>query len=125
MQRGAEIAEIIGDSSRHASYTRNRQEAHTVLARLAARPNVAYVRILAADGTTLAAYVGQQEMTLPQPYPPEKLRQGKPLSTEFSDHQSGARYLDLLVPIRTDTPRAQASLLAELPPGTQLQGVVG
>ncbi len=66
VQRGAEIAEIIGDASRRAAYTGNREEAHTALAGLAARPNVAYARILAADGTTLAAHVVEKEMALPQ-----------------------------------------------------------
>ena len=64
VQRGAEIAEIIGDSSRRASYTGSREEAQAALAELAARPNVAYARILAADGTTLAARVVQKEMAL-------------------------------------------------------------
>ncbi|MCH7866069.1 MAG: response regulator [Myxococcales bacterium] len=125
VNRGAEIAEIIGDSSRRASYTGNREEAQSILTGLAVRPDVAYARILAADGSTLAARVIQSEMALPEAYSPEMLREGKPQFTEFSDRISDARYLDLLVPIRSDTPRGRASLLAELAPGTQLPRVVG
>jgi len=127
LQRGTEIAEIIGDSSRHAAYTGNREQARDALAGIAARPNVAYARILAADGTTLAARVLQKGMALPQPYAPAKLRERKPHVhvMEFSGPDSDAHYLDLLVPILSDTPLGRASLLAQLPPGSQLPRVLG
>jgi len=125
LQRGAEIAEMIGDAGRRAAYTGNREQARAALTGLAARPHVAYARIFAADGKPLAGRVVQKEMTLPEAYSPEKFRAGEPEFTEFSDPRSGAHYLDLLVPIRSDTPGARASLVAELPPGSQLPRVVG
>ena len=125
VQRSAELAEIIGDSSRRAAYAENREQAQATLATLASRPNVAYARILAGDGSTLAVTVLEKETALPPPYAAGMLRDGKPHFREFSNPAGDARYLDLLVPIRSDTPRGRASLLAELPPGTQLPRVVG
>jgi signal transduction histidine kinase/CheY-like chemotaxis protein/HPt (histidine-containing phosphotransfer) domain-containing protein len=123
--RGAEIAEIIGDSVARAAYTENPDEARAALASLSALPDVAYARILGANGTTLAARIVRKDMTLPARYPAGELADGVLRVTEFSDPENDARYVDLLVPIRSDTPRGQASLMAELGPGTQLPRIVG
>jgi len=125
VQRGADLAEIIGDSSRRAAYTENREQAQIALDVLASRPNIAYARILAGDGSTLAVNILQREMVLPPPFAAAMLRDGNSHFREFSNPEGDARFLDLLVPIRSDTPRGRVSLLAELPPGTQLPRIVG
>ena len=124
-QRGAEIAEMIADSGARAAYTGDRDEAMAVLADHGTRGDVAYARILAADGTTIAAHVVHKEMSLPPPYPEEILESGTPTFAEYSDQLTSARYFDALVPIRSDVSRGRAALMAELRAGTQLPRIVG
>ncbi len=125
VERGAEIAEILGAASAQAAYTGNREQAQAALADLGVRLDIAYARILAADGTTLAARILQREISLPPPYPPEQLRRGTPHFAEYWDRRGDARYLDALVPIRSDVSRGRAGLMAELRAGAQLPRVVG
>ena len=124
-QRGVEAATIIGASVGRAAYAGNSEEVHVALAGLAALPHVAYARILAADGTTVGAKVMLEGIALPPSYPPEQLGDGRTHLAEFSDLQNDARYLDVLQPIRSDTPHGRASLLDGLQPGTQLPRVIG
>ena len=125
VQRSAEIAETIADSAARAAYTGNREEALAVLASRRDRTDIAYARILAADGTTLAARIVHEEMSLPPSYSEETIRRGTTHFSEYSDLTANTRYLDVLVPIRSDVSHGRADLMAELQPGTQLPRIIG
>ena len=125
VQSGAEIAEMIGEAGRNATYTGNREEAEKLLAGLAVTPDVAYARILRADGSALAGEVMRKGLALPAPPGRERLAAGKRQLSELTDPRDGAHYLDLLVPIRSVSVRGGSELLTQLDPGAQLPRVVG
>jgi signal transduction histidine kinase/DNA-binding response OmpR family regulator len=86
---------------------------------------VAYARILRTDGSTLAGEVMLKGLSPPAPPARERLRAGKGQLTELTDPRNGARYVDLLVPVRSVSVRGGSDLLTGLDPGTQLPRVVG
>jgi signal transduction histidine kinase/DNA-binding response OmpR family regulator len=125
VQSGAEIAEMIGEAGRHAAYTGNREQAQKLLAGLAVTPDVAYARILRADGSALASEVMREGLSPPASPSRERLGTGKGRLVELTDPRNGARYFDLLVPIPSVSARGGSELLTELGPGAQLPRVVG
>ncbi len=125
VQSSAEIAEMIGEAGRHATYTGNRQEAEKLLAGLAVAPDVVYARILRADGSALAGEVMRKGLALPALPGAERLAAGKSRLAELTDPRDGARYLDLLVPIRSVSVRGGSGFLTQLEAGAQLPRVVG
>ena len=93
VQNGAEIAEMIGEAGRHATYTGNREEAEKLLAGLTATPDVVYARILRADGSALAGEVMRKGLALPAPPGRERLAARKGRLVELVDPRrtGGAR----------------------------------
>ncbi len=125
-QSGVELARTIAEAGRQAAYTGNREQARILLAAVAANPDVAYARILGADGTTLASDVMRKGLVPPPPPSQKLIRSGTTARrTELTDPRDGARYVDLLVPIPSVTRHGGGELLAELRPGSQLPRVVG
>ena len=125
VQRGGEITEMVAHHSRHPIFTERREELREILAGLRAHPEVAYARIISAEGTTLASKIFRQELRVPEFAMGERIRAGAIHTTEFTDPSSGVRYVDILTPVEAVSKTGSRRLLAELQPGSQLPRVVG
>ncbi len=125
VRRGVEVAEMIAESGRRAVYSGDGEAAHDLLVGLAAHPDVAYARILAADGTALAGQTLRKDLALPPLPAKRRLRPDGAHYTELTNPRDGARYVDLLVPVRSVSSRGGTNLISELSPGSKLPRVVG
>ncbi len=125
VQRGAELGEMLAESGRRAIYSGDRDAARQLLLGLAAHPDVAYARVLGADGISLADRTLRKGLTLPPPPARERLPSEGARYTELTNPRDGARYVDLLVPVRSVSSRGGASLISEMNAGSQLPRVVG
>jgi two-component system sensor histidine kinase/response regulator len=124
-QAGAELAGIIAESGRGSIYAGDRDAARNLLRGLAVHPDVAYARILDADGASLAGESMRKGLSLPRAPAQEKLPSASTRYTELTHPQDGARYIDLLVPVRSVSNRGGANPIPGLSPGSQIPRVVG
>ncbi len=67
----------------------------------------------------------RKDLALPPPPARERLPSGGARYTELRNPRDGARYVDLLVPVRSVSSRGGANLISELSPGSQLPRVIG
>ncbi len=94
VQRGAELAEMLAESGRRAIYSGDRDAARRLLLGLAAHPDVAFSRVLGAEGTSLARRTLRKDLTLPPPPARERLPSEGARYTELTNPRDGARYVD-------------------------------
>ncbi len=123
-RHGAEIAAIVGDQSRTAVYTADREQLRSSLAGLAAAPVVAYAQIIDSQGELLAQ-VMREGMVLATPDRPQGPVALRPRYAEVLDRARGLRYVDILMPIRAVSSRGESDLVQRLPAGAQLPQVLG
>jgi signal transduction histidine kinase/CheY-like chemotaxis protein/HPt (histidine-containing phosphotransfer) domain-containing protein len=117
VERGLEIARLVGDHGRAALLAGDRAALARLLPDLDRHLAFAYARVLAADGTELVATA--RSLAPPSPQLGERARAGAP---QLEEHESaGVAWTDLLVPIES----VHANDAADLLPGTRLARVAG
>ncbi len=121
VETGRDLAAVLALHSQYAIYTRQHQHLRPLVERLAAHPDLAYARILDADGEVLVGKSFQSRPEAPDPTLDERLRAGVERVTVAD--ASGA--VELLVPISSVPEQGGGDLIGALEPGARVPRVIG
>ena len=124
-ERGRDLAVNAAREASAAVYSRDARDLGSVAAGLHTDPDVAYVRIIAADGTELMTQVYLDGLVVPDAVPDERVQAGATRLAEFARPDGDERYVDVLVGIQALAQQDGGVLLGELLGGKPLPRVVG
>ncbi len=122
--QGRQLAGVLARQGRRILFARDRGEAHRLLDALGARSDLAYARLLDADGGLLAGAVFQPGFGIPEVSLDEALRAGAPRAG--APGRGADAPADLLFPVASVAEDGSGSeLLSALAPGTPVPRIVG
>jgi signal transduction histidine kinase/CheY-like chemotaxis protein/HPt (histidine-containing phosphotransfer) domain-containing protein len=124
-QQGRELAEWVARSSRRAVLMESADELRPLLEGLSANPDVAYVRLMGADGVELTRAVLREGLPVPDPMRDERARSGATRIRRIEARPGHGRHLDIVAPVQSVPDGAGSDLFRELPPGSHLPRVIG
>ncbi|MBW2281599.1 MAG: response regulator [Deltaproteobacteria bacterium] len=124
-ERGRELATRAAREASAAVYSREARELGNVAATLHTDPDVAYVRIISADGTELMTQVYRDALLVPDAVPDERIQAGATRVAEFARADGDERYVDVLVGIQALAHEDGGELAGELVAGHPLPRILG